>query len=454
MRAFLCLFSGLWLTHPSASYVAPKPKISSGMGTNRETNTDFCTEKLARDLQTRLSSLLLVGSIVASPSCLPPAPLASETGVNAESRSHNSYAVSLERTSVVTRLLSSWGGGAALAAPSDLKGRLDEYGRQYSAVRREKLKEAATPAPSSFPASLPPPSSEYGTKRSGLATGPVSGRTKGGDGMRSKPATERELWAIEMEKDRAVIKVLYAYLEEIERDIFARKWDTLSNYIDVFSKQEAAFVALIEHSFPGQNEANRQATALMKYEAQQIFLQLDDMAEATRFTDVKKAEKAYVGLAIAYDRFLKAGDLYDIYDDTDTSKLYESVPDDMLVYDREAKPVVSEYVLIISGSDKGRTGRLIGISDASGKGVVKVEYGRKNRPMVGSGQGSESGTSMGGGAVGRTEFSNDAPFEVKVVDMANLAKTIPDRPVDAQMKNLMMCPGGVSLTTQGFRCKI
>ena len=63
--------------------------------------------------------------------------------------------------------------------------------------------------------------------------------------MRSKPATERELWAIEMEKDRAVIKVLYAYLEEIERDIFARKWDTLSNYIDVFSKQEAAFVALI-----------------------------------------------------------------------------------------------------------------------------------------------------------------------------------------------------------------
>ena len=56
--------------------------------------------------------------------------------------------------------------------------------------------------------------------------------------------------------------------------------------------------------------------------------------------------------------------------------------------------------------------------------------------------------------MGGTEFSNDAPFEVKVVDMANLAKTIPDRPVDAQMKNLMMCPGGVSLTSQGFRCKI
>ena len=52
----------------------------------------------------------------------------------------------------------------------------------------------------------------------------------------------------------------------------------------------------------------------------------------------------------------------------------QKMPDDMLVYDREVQPVVSEYVLIISGPDKGRTGRLIGISEASGKGVVKVEY--------------------------------------------------------------------------------
>jgi hypothetical protein len=189
-------------------------------------------------------------------------------------------------------------GGAAHAATSDLKERLDEYGRQYSAVRRQELKNNA--------------------ESSGSGGG-------GGGAAATRVPSERERWIAELERDRSVIKVLYAYLEEIERDIFARKWDTLLDYIDVFSRQEAAFVALIENSFPGPSDANKQASALMRYEAQQMFLQLDDMAEAARFRDVNKAEKAYVGLAIAYDRFLKAGDLYDVYDDTDTSKIYEMV---------------------------------------------------------------------------------------------------------------------------------
>ena len=191
-------------------------------------------------------------------------------------------------------------GGAAEAAPSELKGRLDEYGRQYSAARRQELKDAQKEEGSG------------GAKRE-------SSREA------SRLPTERELWAAELDRDRAIIKVLYAYLEEIERDIFARKWTTLLEYVNVFSRQEAAFVALIENAFPGPSDANKQTTALMRYEAQQMFLQLDDMAEAARFKEVKKAEKAYVGLAIAYDRFLKAGDFYEVYDDTDTRKIYESV---------------------------------------------------------------------------------------------------------------------------------
>jgi ribosomal protein L24 len=140
------------------------------------------------------------------------------------------------------------------------------------------------------------------------------------------------------------------------------------------------------------------------------------------------------------------------------------VPDSMLVYDREAKPVVSEYVLIISGADKGRTGRLIGISEASGKGVVKVERIRAKKPPMTQKQApggggsttvssSSSSSPSSSTASASTPETTDAPFEIKVVDMVNLAKTIPDKPVDAQMKSLMMCPRGLSLTTQGFKCK-
>lgn len=49
---------------------------------------------------------------------------------------------------------------------------------------------------------------------------------------------------------------------------------------------------------------------------------------------------------------MKAGDLYSVYDNTDTAKLYESIPTDMLVFDKEAPPKVKDVVLIIYGPDK------------------------------------------------------------------------------------------------------
>jgi len=290
------------------------------------------------------------------------------------------------------------------ASPQDLnfelKSRLDLYGKTYSAQRRaqiaeeQKREEEAQSSNAQVRRGLPSPKGKM----------TVSGRL---DERRPPLLSEKER-----------IKVLYAYLEEMERDIFARKWDTLSSYIGVFEKQELAFENIIDSLRTSQAAADRDAKRAMEYEARQMFLTLDAMAEATRFRDIRQAEKSYVQLAIAYDRFLKAADLYDVYDDTDTSKLYESIPEDLLVYDREDPPRVQDDVLIIAGPDKGRTGKLIGVSDASSKGVVRVEYRKRTA-------------------------SKDASFEVKVVDLQNVAKTIPDKPQDAQLKSLMMCPGGL-----------
>jgi hypothetical protein len=73
---------------------------------------------------------------------------------------------------------------------SAFKQRLDEYGRRAAATRRDHT----------------------------------------GDNLAS---ARKEILA----KEREIIKVLYAYLEEMERDIFARKWDTLAEYVKVFAKQ-------------------------------------------------------------------------------------------------------------------------------------------------------------------------------------------------------------------------
>jgi hypothetical protein len=39
-------------------------------------------------------------------------------------------------------------------------------------------------------------------------------------------------------------------------------------------------------------------------------LELDNLREAAKFQRPKGAEKAYAKIALAYDRFRKAGDLY------------------------------------------------------------------------------------------------------------------------------------------------
>jgi len=291
-----------------------------------------------------------------------------------------------------------------MAGPQDLnfelKSRLDLYGKTYSAQRRAEIAEEQKREEAEISSAQP-------RRRPGLMMKnqrPSSGRM---DERRPPLLNEKER-----------IKVLYAYLEEMERDIFARKWDTLSSYVGVFEKQELAFENIIDALRSSESAADRDAKRAMEYEARQLFLTLDDIAEAARFRNVVKAEKSYVQLAIAYDRFLKAADLYDVYDNTDTSKLYEAIPEDLLVYDREDLPRVQDDVLIITGPDKGRTGKLIGISDASSKGVVRVEIGKR-------------------------AATKDASFEVKVIDLQNIAKTIPDKPQDAQLKNLMMCPGGL-----------
>jgi hypothetical protein len=75
----------------------------------------------------------------------------------------------------------------------------------------------------------------------------------------------------------------------------------------------------------------------MQYEAQNIFLALDDLNQAARYKRVKPAEKSYVKLALAYDRFLKAGGLVTYDPITSTEPFYSSIPDSDLLYGKFIK---------------------------------------------------------------------------------------------------------------------
>ena len=64
----------------------------------------------------------------------------------------------------------------------------------------------------------------------------------------------------------------------------------------------------------------------------------------------QSAERAYANIALAYDRFLKAGDLYSAYDPiTSTEPFYANIPGRAITYDSGATPQVKDMV----GHNKG-----------------------------------------------------------------------------------------------------
>lgn len=170
------------------------------------------------------------------------------------------------------------------------------------------------------------------------------------------------------------IQALNPYLDEVEYLIVAKKWDYLQGFLGVFAEQEEEFVDLIDGMHPSLSPADKSAREAMQYEAQNVFLALDDLNQAASHKRVKASEKAFVKLALAYDRFIKAGGLLTVYDPvTSTEPFYTAIPDTDLVYDTKP-PELRSPILILKGPDKGRTGRLIGIIKSRDEGIVRMDY--------------------------------------------------------------------------------
>lgn len=171
---------------------------------------------------------------------------------------------------------------------------------------------------------------------------------------------------------RERVLTLKAYLDEAERDLFNRNWENLQVYLYTFADQEDAFVGLINGLFPNKDPLDGAARQALSYEAQSMFLNLEDLREAAKVGNIPKSTKAYANLLLSYDRFLKAGDLYDTYDPiTSTAIFFRDQPLSTLEFDKSARVQVYDNVLLLAGPDMGKTGTVINIED--GNAVVKLD---------------------------------------------------------------------------------
>lgn len=195
--------------------------------------------------------------------------------------------------------------------------------------------------------------------------------------MKKMPAvsiTENDLGESE-----EIVVTLKAYLDEAERYLFSKDWDKLNVFLNTFAQQENAFANLMDGLFPANDDLDRTAREELGFEAQWMFLAIDDLTEASKDHQFKNARASYAQLLLAYDRFLKAGNLYPSYDViTSTEVLFNDIPRESLRFDTTSKLRCLDKVILTSGPDMGKTGTIIDIMAVGKHAIVKFDKDENN----------------------------------------------------------------------------
>jgi len=194
------------------------------------------------------------------------------------------------------------------------------------------------------------------------------------------------------------IRKIAKTLDELEVDIFNEDWEVIVTYPQAFRSAVPVFTRYTDSKFPGEDPIDMNSRVALRYEVGRFYGAVERLKRAAEGRDIREVEGAFAQLSLAYDRYMKAGALYDGYDPiTSTEKFYVGINDKSLRFipQLERRPEIRDKVLLISGPDKGKVGTLIG-----------VERGPK-----------ESGIVKLDNTVGTTK-------EIKLVPYASIAKTL------------------------------
>eukprot|EP00640_Fibrocapsa_japonica_P001440 CAMPEP_0113935056 /NCGR_PEP_ID=MMETSP1339-20121228/2274_1 /TAXON_ID=94617 /ORGANISM="Fibrocapsa japonica" /LENGTH=385 /DNA_ID=CAMNT_0000937069 /DNA_START=80 /DNA_END=1237 /DNA_ORIENTATION=- /assembly_acc=CAM_ASM_000762 len=178
------------------------------------------------------------------------------------------------------------------------------------------------------------------------------------------------------------IQALQPYVDEVENYIYEERWPLMGGFLGVFSEQEDQFVNLIDGLFPSNSPLDTISRESMQYEAQRMFLALDELREAAKLKQVRISRDAYSKLAKSYFRFLEAAalvpkvDLAQLATSTNLNDSEMEMEAEEKYEERKQstleRPEPRDEVLLVSGPDKGRLGKLVAI-EINGKAVVKLD---------------------------------------------------------------------------------
>ncbi|CAM9190489.1 unnamed protein product [Ascophyllum nodosum] len=166
-------------------------------------------------------------------------------------------------------------------------------------------------------------------------------------------------------------------LDELQQDIFNDEWDLVSTYPTAFRALVPVFTKYTDAAFPGDNPVDTTSRVALRYEVGRFFGAVERLKRAAEEQNQQEAQKAFAAMSVAYDRYLKAGNLYENYDAvTSTEGFYAKIDDKSLKFVSPSKdpPKIKDNVLMLAGPDKGKTGYMIGMeNNPAAKAIIKLE---------------------------------------------------------------------------------
>ena len=184
-------------------------------------------------------------------------------------------------------------------------------------------------------------------------------------------------------------------LDDIQEDIFKEPadWDVIAVYPKVLRAYSTLFTAYTDRAFPSDGAVDKALRYALRYEVGAFYSGVQDFEGAVGKKSARQTQRAFAKMSLAYDRYLKAGDLYLEYDEVDVenteaaygNEVYAELAKSKLNYVAPSleAPGLQDEIVLLKGPDKGRKGTVLWISKGerlqAASAVIKLEAKSVNR---------------------------------------------------------------------------
>eukprot|EP00929_Paragymnodinium_shiwhaense_P013698 TRINITY_DN121541_c0_g1_i1.p1 TRINITY_DN121541_c0_g1~~TRINITY_DN121541_c0_g1_i1.p1 ORF type:complete len:690 (+),score=88.67 TRINITY_DN121541_c0_g1_i1:46-2115(+) len=169
-------------------------------------------------------------------------------------------------------------------------------------------------------------------------------------------------------------------LADMRSDVFAESWDSLSIYPPLLRAYLPVFDRYTSAAFPEDTAVDKSLRKSLQYESGAFTSYITDLETAVSNRQLVKAEEASALLSLSYDRYLKAGDLYEGYDPgTSTQSGDADTTESQLDYEPPEldPPLTRDDIVVLVGPDRGQAGKVLWVARTNGEAqyaIVRLQF--------------------------------------------------------------------------------